>query len=144
MIDQNPNISRQISLWDQRGSHVIRGKQIVAPIENSFLYAEPLYLTATGIPFPQLKRVIVAADGRVAMAPTLDAALADLFKPQQLTGPPATTGTIGQGGNERAQSGFAQARKAFDQAKKAVQQGNWEEFGKSMGALDRQLSAPSN
>ena len=144
MIDQNPNISQQLTLWDQLGSHVIRGKQIVTPIENSFLYVEPLYLTATGIPFPQLKRVIVAADGRVAMAATLDAALADLFKPQQPTGPPATTGTIGQGGNERAQSDFAQARKAFDQAKKAVEQDNWEEFGKSMGVLDHQLSAPPN
>ena len=68
MIDQNPNISRQLTLWDQRGSHVIRGKQIVTPIENSFLYVEPLYLTATGVPFPQLKRVIVGADDSANMA----------------------------------------------------------------------------
>ena len=74
MIDQNTDISRQLSLWNQRGSHVIRGKQIVTPIENSFLYVVPLYLTATGTRFPQLKRVIAVADSKVAMAPTLDAA----------------------------------------------------------------------
>ncbi|WGS20566.1 MULTISPECIES: UPF0182 family protein [unclassified Bradyrhizobium] len=142
MIDQNTNISRQLSLWDQRGSHVIRGRQIVTPVENSFLYVEPIYLTATGIPFPQLKRVIVAADGKVTMAPTLDAALVDLFRPQQsATGPALTTG---QSGNGRKQMSIDQARKALDQAKKALQLGNWEEFGKAMGALDRQLSTTSN
>jgi len=138
MIDQNTDISRQLSLWDQRGSHVIRGKQIVTPIENSFLYVVPLYLTATGVPFPQLKRVIVAADGKVAMAATLDTALADLFRPQQVaTGPPVTTGQAGSG---QAQSELDQARRDFDQVKKALQQGNWGDFGNAMGALDHQLS----
>lgn len=144
MIDQNTDISRQLSLWDQRGSHVIRGKQIVTPIENSFLYVVPLYLTATGVPFPQLKRVIVAADSKVTMAPTLDAAMTDLFRPQQpATGPPPTIGQVGNGG---AQSGLDQARQAFDRAKKALQQGNWEEFGKAMSVLEHQLqpSIPSN
>lgn len=142
MIDQNTDISRQLTLWDQRGSHVIRGKQIVTPIENSFLYVVPLYLTATGVPFPQLKRAIVAADGRVTMAPTLDAALADLFRPQQAAaGLPATTGRAGGG---QAQPDLDQARKDFDRAKKALQQGNWGEFGNAMGALDHQLSAPPN
>jgi len=113
MINQNTDISRQLSLWDQRGSHVIRGGQIVTPIENSFLYVVPMYLTATGTRFPQLKRVIVAADNRVAMAPTLDTALADLFAPEQ----PATT-----------------ASQTVGTVKKAFEQGNWQEFGKAMGA----------
>ena len=144
MIDQNTDISRQLSLWDQRGSHVIRGKQIVTPIENSFLYVVPLYLTATGIPFPQLKRVIVAADSKVTMAPTLDAAMAELFRPQQpATGPPPA---IAQGENGRPQLDLDQARQAFNKAKKALQQGNWEEFGKAMSVLEHQLqlSTPSN
>ncbi|MGH9588632.1 MAG: UPF0182 family protein, partial [Acidobacteriaceae bacterium] len=58
MIDQNTTISQQLTLWDQKGSHVIRGKLIVIPIENSFLYVVPLYLQAEGTNFPQLKRVI--------------------------------------------------------------------------------------
>jgi uncharacterized membrane protein (UPF0182 family) len=139
MIDQNTDISRQLSLWDQHGSHVIRGKQIVTPIENSFLYVVPLYLTSTGVPFPQLKRAIVVADSKVAMAPTLEASLSALFRPQQpATGPPQAAGT--QGANVRAPSGLDQARSVFDQARKALQQGRWEEFGRAMNALDRLLS----
>jgi hypothetical protein len=138
MIDQNTDISRQLSLWDQRGSHVIRGRQIVTPIENSFLYVVPMYLTSTGTRFPQLKRVIVAADGKVAMAPTLDAALADLFAPQQPTA--ATPQAAGNVEEDQAKSSLDRAREAFDRARKAFEQGNWGEFGKAMGALDQQLS----
>ena len=53
MIDQNTTISQQLTLWDQRGSGVIRGKLVVIPIENSFLYVVPLYLRAEGTNFPQ-------------------------------------------------------------------------------------------
>jgi uncharacterized membrane protein (UPF0182 family) len=141
MIDQNTDISRQLSLWDQGGSHVIRGKQIVTPIENSFLYVEPLYLTATGVSFPQLKRVIVSADGKVTMATTLEGALNDLFGPQApATGQPAAAETTPEEANALGQSDLLEARKAYDQAKEAMQKGNWEDFGKAMGTLDRELS----
>ena len=76
MIDQNTTISQQLTLWDQKGSAVIRGKLVVIPIENSFLYVVPLYLKAEGTNFPQLKRVIAATGNKVVMEPTLDEALA--------------------------------------------------------------------
>ena len=76
--DQNTTISQQLSLWNQQGSRVIRGKQIVTPIENSFLYVVPLYLKAEGTNFPQLKRVIAIAADKVVMEPTLDEALSAL------------------------------------------------------------------
>jgi uncharacterized membrane protein (UPF0182 family) len=79
MIDQSTTISQQLTLWDQKGSGVIRGKLIVIPIENSFLYVVPLYLKAEGTNFPQLKRVIVATGDKVVMEPTLDEALGSLF-----------------------------------------------------------------
>ena len=79
MIDQNTTISEQLTLWDQKGSGVIRGKLVVIPIENSFLYVVPLYLRAEGTNFPQLKRVIVATGDKVVMRPSLDEALAALF-----------------------------------------------------------------
>jgi uncharacterized protein len=136
MIDQNTTISQQITLWDQRGSRVIRGKQIVTPIENSFLYVVPLYLTATGTNFPQLKRVIVAAGNNVAMASTLDAAVNDLFGPQQ---------TLAVGGpteEHREEPALSEARQDFGEAKAALQKGDWKQFGKAMDALERQLSGP--
>ena len=83
MIDQNTTISQQLTLWNQQGSRVIRGKLIVTPIENSFLYVVPLYLQAEGTNFPQLKRVIAVAGDKVVMEPTLDEALNALFGTQQ-------------------------------------------------------------
>ena len=83
MIDQNTTISQQLTLWNQQGSRVIRGKQIVTPIENSFLYVVPLYLRAESTNFPQLKRVIAVAGDKVVMEPTLDEALTTLFGTQQ-------------------------------------------------------------
>jgi uncharacterized membrane protein (UPF0182 family) len=143
LINQNTGISRQLTLWDQRGSRVVRGKQIVTPIENSFLYVVPLYLTATDMPFPQLKRVIAVADGRVAMAPTLDTALGDLFAPQQAN--KATPQAATTASNESAsQSALERARATLDQALKALQQGNWDAFGKAMDALQHQLSVKTN
>ncbi len=78
MIDQDPTISQQLTLWDQSGSHVIRGKLIVTPIENAFLYIVPVYLQAAGENFPQLKRVIAVTGDKVVMEPTLDEAIANL------------------------------------------------------------------
>jgi uncharacterized membrane protein (UPF0182 family) len=114
MIDQNTLISQQLTLWDQKGSSVIRGNLIAVPIENSFLYVVPVYLTAAGTNFPQLKRVIVISGDKVAMEPTLDEAIQSVFgalQPQK--GAPARSGPPELG----------QARAQFDEAQKAMQQG---------------------
>ena len=78
-IDQNPEISSQITLWDQGGSEVIRGNLLVLPIENSLLYVEPLYLRAENGQIPELKRVILASGDRIVMEETLSESLASLF-----------------------------------------------------------------
>ena len=69
-IDQDTTISRQLTLWDQRGSRVVRGNLLVIPIDQSFLYVEPVFLIAEGTNIPQLKRVIVGDGIRLAMEPT--------------------------------------------------------------------------
>src|SRR5688572_24907840 len=78
-MNQDTEIARQVSLWDQRGSEVIRGALMVIPIEESLIYVQPLYLRAQGGKIPELKRVIVAHESQVAMDETLDAALRRLF-----------------------------------------------------------------
>ena len=140
MIDQNPTISQQLTLWDQRGSRVIRGKLIVTPIENSFLYIVPLYLQAAGTNFPQLKRVIAIAADKVVMEPTLDEAITDLFGTQQPVEPPE------EGSSQPPTTpppALAQARMQLDQARKAMQQGNWAAFGTAMEGLEHQLAGPT-
>lgn len=78
-INQDPEISRQISLWDQRGSEVNQGNLLVIPIEESLLYVRPLYIRAEGGKIPELKRVIVAYENQIAMGETLDEALNTIF-----------------------------------------------------------------
>ena len=115
MIDQSTLISQQLTLWDQKGSGVIRGKLVVIPIENSFLYVVPLYLRAEGTNFPQLKRVIVATGDKVVMEPTLDGALSALF------GSPGGE-TVQQAGTAtpKANSGLEEERIQLLQIQKAI------------------------
>jgi hypothetical protein len=126
MIDQSTTISQQLTLWDQKGSGVIRGKLIVIPIENSFLYVVPLYLKAEGTSFPQLKRVIVATGDKVVMEPTLDEALGSLFgtAPAQ-SGPLAgkqagAQAPLSKAARDQAEAQLAEAQKAINALKQIL------------------------
>ena len=88
-INQDTEISRQVSLWDQRGSQVIQGTLLVIPIENSLIYVQPLYLRAESGKIPELKRVIVAYENKIAMEETLERALARIFGESAGAGPGA-------------------------------------------------------
>ena len=83
-IDQEPEISQQFSLWDQRGSRVIRGNLLVIPLSDSFVFVEPIYLLSDTSALPELKRVIVATDTRIAMRETLGEALLALLVADRL------------------------------------------------------------
>jgi uncharacterized protein len=87
LINQDPVISEQISLWNRQGSKAIQGNLLVIPIEQSLLYVEPLYLEADRNSLPTLVRVIVAYQNRIVMAETLDAALKALFQSQATNKP---------------------------------------------------------
>jgi uncharacterized membrane protein (UPF0182 family) len=78
-IDQNAQLSGQLSLWNQQGSHVRRGGVIVIPVGRGLLYAEPIYLQAERSPMPELRIVVLALQDRLAYGPTFEAALAALF-----------------------------------------------------------------
>jgi uncharacterized membrane protein (UPF0182 family) len=78
-INQDADVSRQISLWDQRGSSVIQGNLLVIPIEETLIYVRPLYLKADAGKIPELKRVIVGYEDNIAMEKTLDEALHKIF-----------------------------------------------------------------
>jgi hypothetical protein len=78
-IDQNPQLSSQLSLWNQQGSRVRRGALIVIPIGRALLYVEPIYLQSERSPMPELRIVVLATQERLAYGPTFEAALAALF-----------------------------------------------------------------
>jgi len=87
LINQDPVISEQISLWNRQGSKAIQGNLLVIPIEQSLLYVEPLYLEAERNSLPTLVRVIVAYENRIVMAETLDEALKALFQTKSTNKP---------------------------------------------------------
>ncbi|MEG4109220.1 UPF0182 family protein [Microcoleus sp. S13_C5] len=87
LINQDPVISEQISLWNREGSKAIQGNLLVIPIEQSLLYVEPLYLEAERNSLPTLIRVIAAYQNRIVMAENLDLALKALFQQQSTTKP---------------------------------------------------------
>jgi uncharacterized protein len=78
-IDQNAQLSGQLTLWNQQGSHVRRGPLLVIPSGRALLYAEPIYLQAERSPMPELRLVVLALQDRLAYGPTFESAMAALF-----------------------------------------------------------------
>jgi uncharacterized membrane protein (UPF0182 family) len=97
-IDQNAQISGQLSLWNQQGSHVRRGSLVVIPIGQALLYAEGIYLQADRSPMPELRLVVLAVQDRLAYGPTYEAALAAMFggAPSTLNAQGTPAGVQGQ------------------------------------------------
>jgi uncharacterized membrane protein (UPF0182 family) len=133
MIDQDAKISSQLSLWDQRGSRVIRGNLLVIPIDHSFLYVEPVYLIAEETNLPQLRRVIVAYGDRVAMEPTLAEAVRAVFG--VLPKAPAAAAPEAAPKTPMA----SELRKSMRRAQEALKKGDWEAFGRAMEQLQQKL-----
>ncbi len=141
-ISQNTEISRQVSLWDQRGSEVIRGNLLVIPIEESLIYVQPLYLRAEGGRIPELKRVVVAYQNRVVMEETLEAGLAQLFGGS--VGPPVLVARPGapapaMPAGARAADLARQAADHYQRAVEAQRSGNWSRYGEELSRLGEAL-----
>ena len=77
-IDQDQNISKDLTLWNQQGSHVLRGNIIALPVTGGFLYVESIYIQANEARMPQLKKVVLAMGDRLIYRDTFDQALAEL------------------------------------------------------------------
>jgi hypothetical protein len=145
-INQNTEISQQLSLWDQAGSQVLRGNLLVIPIEESLVYVQAIYLRAEGGRIPELKRVVVAYQDRVVMEETFDRGLARLFggvtesdraapaaAPAAEDTPPATS---------RTAELIRQADAAYQRAMAAQRAGDWAAYGEAIrqvGELLREL-----
>lgn len=157
-IDQDPDISQQFSLWNQGGSSVIRGNLLAIPLNNSFLYVEPIYLQATASALPELRRVIVASDTRIAMRPTLEEALEALLDAEPVAivpeldtgeGTAVDTGTPGEQatpipqinlGDADIQELVQQATLHFEAAQAAQRDGDWATYGAELNALQDTLA----
>ncbi|RJX28794.1 MAG: UPF0182 family protein [Dethiobacter sp.] len=148
-IDQNTLISQQLSLWDQKGSRVIRGNLLVLPINDSILYIEPVFLQAEQSELPELVRVIVGFRDLVVMEPTLEKALLSVFGEKRAPDPEKPAGQIEPEPGEIPEpvpglpaSVSELARRAqglFQEAQESLKQGNWEGYGRLLQQLERTL-----
>ncbi|HEU4680775.1 MAG TPA: UPF0182 family protein, partial [Gemmatimonadales bacterium] len=140
-INQDTEIARQVSLWDQRGSEVIRGDLLVIPIEESVLYVQPLYLRAEGGRIPELKRVIVAYQNRVVMRETLDESLAALFggATRPRTQPEAAVAATPTTPDSRLPTLIEEARRRYQAAVQAQREIDWTRYGEEMRRLGELL-----
>ncbi|MFZ4627225.1 MAG: UPF0182 family protein [Blastocatellia bacterium] len=159
-INQDAEISRQLSLWDQRGSKAILGTLLVIPIEESLIYVQPLYLKANSGKIPELKRVIVAVENRIAMEETLDASLTRVFGAGTGERPPEGASLTEASAAASALPGAAaagavadtsrnslavQAQQAYDRAIQAQRNGDWARYGEELqrlGTLLQQMAQP--
>ena len=147
-INQSPEISRQLSLWNQMGSKVILGNLIVIPVQDSLLYVEPLYIRAENGQLPELQRVIASYGDQVVMGETLPATLASLF-----TGREGVARSGGRGDQTAGADASGDAVRRlrcklhrphrrpnhYNRALKALSAGNWTEFGTEMQQLGQDL-----
>jgi uncharacterized protein len=143
-INQDAEISRQISLWDQRGSKVDMGNLMIIPIEEGLLYVRPLYLRAESGKIPELKRVVIAYENQIAMEETLEASIEKIFRSDLSrartaeTAPPISPPAAGTAAVPVSAELIQQARDAYDRAIQAQRQGDWARYGeevKKLGAV---------
>ena len=140
-IDQNAQISGQLTLWNQQGSHVVRGTLLVIPSGKALLYAEPIYLQATTSPMPELRLVVLALQDKLAYGPTFDAALSSLFgggvsSLSVTENPAAAAAPAGKPQPEQdLKALIAQAGKDFDDYQRLTAAGKLGEAGQKLEAL---------
>lgn len=145
-IDQDTEISQQLSLWDQRGSNVIRGNLIIVPIEESFLYVEPIFLIAENIQIPQMQRVIVSYGDRVAMQPTMRQALNTVLGEQIMETRDQALAAMQQAAGQAQAAAPGQveelqrAQELIREARDALQNGDFGVFGDRFNELEQVLN----
>ncbi len=153
-IDQEPSISQQFTLWDQRGSSVVRGNLLVLPINQSFLYVEPVYLLSEANALPELRRIVTASNTGVAMAETLDRSLIALAQastdgitvvdeslpPGGLTPTPTPDAATPPTNPTTVDELVAAANAHLQAAEQAQRDGDWARYGQELESLRETLA----
>lgn len=135
-IDQDTDISKDLTLWGQVGSRVIRGNLMVIPIENSIVFVEPIYLKATQSQMPELKRVIFSYNDQIVMENTLNNAIERVFSLRQNTlfdGVDSDESSLGS--SSSSESLLDQLVQQFKEFKKAASEQKWLEFGQKLDKI---------
>jgi hypothetical protein len=143
-INQEQTISKDLTLWNQQGSQVLRGQILVLPVGNTFLYVDPIYIQATEARMPQLKKVVLAVGNRLIYTDTYDEALAQLSTGAQQLIREAGTGStptpapaaVGAAPATPADARIQRIRDHLRRYRELAAQGRWSEAGKELEAIE--------
>jgi hypothetical protein len=133
-INQDTEISKQLSLWNQQGSSVIKGNLLVIPLENSLIYVEPLYLKADKGQLPELKKVILVYGSQIVMEDNLEKAIKTMFN----TSDKHLIHVTEKARTMEVMAG--EALKHYEKAREYMKSGNWSGYGDEIEDLGRILS----
>ena len=139
-IDQNTEISQKLTLWDQKGSRVIRGNLMIIPINNGIIYAEPIYLQATQSKLPELKRVILAHNDQIVMEPTLNDALIKLIG-NRISNIKNTPTPFKRSSDQTLTTLLDTIQAEYRQLKEASKRSDFETFGRQLQKLDKLIQS---
>jgi len=148
-INQDQNISKDLTLWNQQGSQVLQGQTLVLPVGDTFLYVSPFYLQATQARMPQLKKVVLAVGNRLIYTDTYDQALAELSgglqpevtaapntpAPAQNAAPTSNTAPTLKNLDPRIES----VRQHLDRYRSLASQGKWADAGRELDAIQSEV-----
>lgn len=144
-INQDQNISKDLTLWNQQGSGVLRGQMLVLPVQDTFLYVEPIYIQASQAKMPQLKKIALAMGNILIYTDTWEQALVELKAAMRGEVPkPAAQTTESAAAAQPAVATAATAQNATVEAirshwrryRELSAQGKWAEAGKELDAID--------
>ena len=135
-IDQDSYLSGQLTLWDQRGSNVIRGNVLAIPIEETLIYVEPIYLQAETAAYPELRLVVLMHNDRLSYAETFDKALEQLLKADRPSEEALPAITPGTGNIDQL---VQQANQAFENYLRLQGEMNFEQASKELKKLHTSL-----
>lgn len=139
-INQDTDISQQLSLWNQQGSRVYRGNLLVIPMDDSILYVEPLYLQAENSRIPELKRVIAGFGDEIVMETSLERALTRLFDKKPSSPVPGTVDSKTPEVSDTGTDGITElaklARQYYDKANQRLREGDWAGYGENINKLN--------
>ncbi|HLJ46239.1 MAG TPA: UPF0182 family protein [Bryobacteraceae bacterium] len=140
-INQNQVISKDLTLWNQQGSQVLRGQMVVLPIQNTFMYVEPIYIQASQAKMPQLMKVVIAMGNTLIYTDTYQQALAQLVGQEvpPAAQPTSTTTTTSTQTNAAPDPRLAEIRQHFQRYKELAAQGKLSDAGKELEAIQALL-----
>ncbi|MFN3689292.1 MAG: UPF0182 family protein [Fimbriimonadales bacterium] len=151
-INQNPEITQQLNLWNQQGSQVFRGNLLIIPLGQAMLYFKPIYLQArTEGAIPELKKVVLASGERVVMTDTVEEGLQLLLTRREgrtpprvaqgddATPAPATSAPLPAETPADLRALAREANRVYQEAQNALRNGDWATYGERMTQLENLL-----